>query len=427
MSKNDFSFVLEQIEKDRGIPRSEILQILKDALESSCKKRFGYNTTVISGVDASGVMSVELVKTVVKSVFSTELEIDIVQARKINSETKIGDSLSISIAPEQLSRIAAQVAKQVITHKLRSIRKQELLEKFGNHDHELYLGRIMRFSGGDIFVEVDNVEAILPYYEQVHKETFELGKLVKVLLLRLNPDDKVFQLTLSRRHPDFVKKLFESVLPAEDRSVIEIVKVVRDPGCKTKVLVKSNHPSVDPVGACLGIRGSRVRTVVQELQGERVDVIKYSEDTVQLLIHALSPAKIISVHFIGEQKKAVEVLVPDDMIAMALGKAGSNVRLASQLLGIQVNIQTESQKKKDMIVAKELLMSELKKLPSMTEVVGSILIDAGIDTVEKIANLNPEQLIAFQGIEQQLASQLIEEAKDTLSSVFEKSESMSDG
>ncbi|MBD3271117.1 MAG: transcription termination/antitermination protein NusA, partial [Elusimicrobia bacterium] len=338
--------VLEQIERDKGIKKEEILHMIEHAVVSAYKKHSGKNYNLEAVIDPeTAEIRAYMVKKVVENPENENLEISLPDAKKMSDEAEIDSLLKIPIDTEDFSRIAAQTAKQVIIQKIRETERDSLYEEFKQREGELANGAVHRFVDKNIIVDLGKAEAILPVREQVHREHYNIGDRLKVVILKVEKGPRGPQILASRTTPELVRRLFEQEVPEIYEKTVEIIAVVRDPGIRSKVAVKSHNFKVDPVGACVGVKGSRVKPIIDELFGERIDLISYFSDSIKYIGASLSPAKVQTVTIRDEKIKEAEVIVSDDMLSLAIGKQGQNVRLAARLTGWHIDIKSELQKK----------------------------------------------------------------------------------
>jgi len=346
VEKGEILMALEQIEKDKKLKKEDILMTIENALVSAYKKHVGRNANVEAKIDLNtGKVVTNIVKIVVKTVVNPLLEISIQDAKKICQDTCVGCEIKIPLNPQDFARIAAQTAKQIIVQKIRESEKDLLFIEMKKKVGQIVNGVIYRITdGNNIVVDLGKTEAILPVNEQVIKEEFNIGQHIKAVILKVERNTKGSGIVLSRASPRFVKRLFELEVPEIYEKIVEIVNVAREAGVRTKLAVLSHNPKVDPVGACVGIKGARVKPIIDELRGERIDLVSYSVDPVKYIANSLSPARVISVAIISENDKKAEVLIANDMLSLAIGKNGHNVRLAARLTGWHIDVKSEGQK-----------------------------------------------------------------------------------
>ena len=340
--------VIDQIGREKGIDKARIIGAVESALQTAAKKRFGQGENIQVQMDTkTGEISVISLRTIVETVTNPKAEVSLSEARRIDTEAEIGDEIGSLIEMDELGRIAAQTAKQVICQKVREAEWEAVLKEYSTRQGDLINGIIMGQERRNYLVDLGKTEAVLPASEQIPRETYRRGDRIKAYLLEVRKTPKDVQVILSRTHPQFVSKLFELEVPEISEKIVEIKGVVREPGDRTKIAVSSRDKAVDPVGACVGIKGSRVQAVVRELRGEKIDIIAWTSDPRVFIAEALNPASIEKVG-IDEEKKSALVVVADSQLSLAIGKNGQNVRLAGKLTGWKIDIisATEYEKEK---------------------------------------------------------------------------------
>jgi transcription termination/antitermination protein NusA len=340
--------VIDEIGRQKGIEKSRVIGAIEAALQTAAKKRFGQAENIQVEIDPkTGEISVVSKKIIVDAVTNPKAEISLKEARQYDSEAEVGDEIGSLIEMDELGRIAAQTAKQVIFQKVREAEWEAVQKEYSTRQGDLVNGIILGMERRNYLVDLGKTEAILPIQEQIPRETYRRGDRVKAMLLEVRRTPKDVQVILSRSHPQFVGKLFELEVPEVMEKIVEIKSVVREPGDRTKIAVTSREKAVDPVGACVGIKGSRVQAVVRELRGEKIDIITWTSDPRVFIAEALNPATIEKVG-IDEEKKSALVVVADSQLSLAIGKNGQNVRLAARLTGWKIDIisATEYEKEK---------------------------------------------------------------------------------
>ena len=348
MNGKELIAVIDQLGREKGIDKTRIMGAVETALQAAAKKRFGQGENVKVEIDAkTGDISVISLKTIVETVVNPKAEISILEARKVDDGAEVGDEIGSLIEMDELGRIAAQTAKQVICQKVREAEWEAVQKEYSTRQGDLINGIIIGQERRNYIVDLGKTEAILPIQEQIPRETYRRGDHVKAYLLEVRKTPKDVQVILSRSHPQFVGKLFELEVPEVGEKIVTIKGVVREPGDRTKIAVSSRDKAVDPVGACVGIKGSRVQAVVRELRGEKIDIIAWTNDPRVFIAEALNPASIEKVG-IDEEKKSALVVVADSQLSLAIGKNGQNVRLAARLTGWKIDIisATEYEKEK---------------------------------------------------------------------------------
>ena len=346
--KRELMAVIDQLGREKGIDKERVLSAVESALLTAAKKRYGNNENIHVQVDQeTGEISIVSLKTIAETVTDDRCEISLAEARTIDAEAEIGDEMGSVIEMEEFGRIAAQAAKQVICQKVREAEWEAVERDYSKREGELVHGVILGQERRNYLVEIGKTEALLPVQEQIPREVHRRGDRIRALLLEVRRTPKDVQVILSRAHPQLVVKLFQLEVPEVTEKIVEIKGVVREPGDRTKIAVCSKDKAVDPVGACVGIKGSRVQAIVRELRGEKIDIIPWTNDPRVFIGEALNPASIEKVG-VDEQKKAALVVVADSQLSLAIGKNGQNVRLAAKLTGWKIDIisATEYEKEK---------------------------------------------------------------------------------
>jgi N utilization substance protein A len=340
--------VIDELGRQKGIDKSRVIGAIEAALQMAAKKRFGQAENIQVEIDAkTGEISVVSKKTIVDAVANPKTEVSLQEARQFDSEAEVGDEIGSVIEMSDLGRIAAQTAKQVIFQKVREAEWEAVQKEYSTRQGDLVNGIILGVERRNYLVDLGKTEAVLPIQEQIPRETYRGGDRVKAMLLEVRRTPKDVQVILTRSHPQFVAKLFELEVPEVLEKIVEIKSIVREPGDRTKIAVTSREKAVDPVGACVGIKGSRVQAVVRELRGEKIDIITWTSDPRVFIAEALNPASIEKVG-VDEEKKSALVVVADSQLSLAIGKNGQNVRLAARLTGWKIDIisATEYEKEK---------------------------------------------------------------------------------
>lgn len=333
---------IEQIVKEKGIDRQVVLEAMEQAVLTAANKKYR-NTRDLEARYNPDTGEVELFEfvVVVDEVHDSYKEISLEEAREIDPDVEIGDSLGEKLDASGFTRIAAQTAKQVIIQRVREAERETIFNEYRDRQWEIITGMVRRFEKGDLLVDLGRADAILSSKDQMPREVYRPGDRIRAIITDIKMTTKGPQIILSRTHPSMLAKLFEAEVPEIAEGIVEINAVVRDPGSRTKLAVSSNDPDVDPVGACVGMRGARVQNVVSELRGEKIDIIPWSEDIARFACNALSPAQVSKI-FVDEENRALEVIVADDQLSLAIGKRGQNVSLAARLTGCRIDIKSES-------------------------------------------------------------------------------------
>ncbi|KXG75792.1 hypothetical protein AN619_15460 [Thermotalea metallivorans] len=343
MVNGEFMEALDQIEKEKGISKDILIDAIEAALISGYKRNYGSAQNVKVYINReTGDVRVFSLKDVVENVENDLLEISLEDAKKIDSNYEIGDIVEKEVTPKNFGRIAAQTAKQVVVQRIREAERGIIYDEFVNRESEIVTGIVQRISKGNVFINLGKTEAILAPSEQIEGETYKHNDRIKTYIVEVKKTTKGPQIMVSRTHPGLVKRLFELEVPEIHDGVVEIKSVAREAGSRSKIAVYSHDPNVDPVGACVGHKGVRVQAIVDELKGEKIDIIKWSENPEEFIASSLSPSKVIKVE-VKENEKSALVVVPDFQLSLAIGKEGQNARLAAKLTGWKIDIKSETQ------------------------------------------------------------------------------------
>ncbi len=341
----------EELEREKGITKEVIVSSLCDAMVTAYKKHVKQkdapNVEAILD-EQSGEIGVFRTKLVVKDVQDPDLEISLKDAKEIDDEVELEDEVKIEVTPENFGRIAAQSAKQVITQRIREAERKLVLDEFMEKKGTLTTGIIQRVENRNVIVNIGKTDAIMPQKEQIPGEYYKPGNRIRVFVLNVKETSRLPQVIVSHAHAEIVRELFELEVPEIEDGIVEIKSISREAGYRTKIAVTSNDPDVDSVGACIGPRGSRIQTIIGELKNEKIDIVRYSDNPVEYIVNALSPARIVSVDILADDEYSKEafVIVPDDQLSLAIGRDGQNVRLAHKLTGWKIDIKSESQAEK---------------------------------------------------------------------------------
>ncbi len=340
----ELMIALEQIEKEKGISKEVIIEAIEKSLLDACKKDFGKSDNVTVNMDReTGAIEVFAAKTVVEEVVDEATELAIEKALMISKKHKIGDIVNVEITPKNFGRIAAQQARSVIVQTIKEEEKKALYEHFYCKEKDVVTGVVQRYVGKNISVSLDDkMDALLMENEQVKTEHYRPTDRIKLYIVEVKETNKGPKVIVSRTHPELVKRLFEKEVTEVADGTVEIKSISREAGSRSKIAVWSNDPNVDPVGACVGMNGNRVNTIVDDLKGEKIDIITWSEDPAIFIENALSPSKVVDVT-VDEEAKSAQVIVPDYQLSLAIGKEGQNARLAARLTGFKIDIKSESQ------------------------------------------------------------------------------------
>lgn len=339
---SEFMDALTTLEREKGIQKEVIIDAIEAALISGYKRNFNQVQNVRVDVNRdTGSIRVFARKTVVEEVFDARLEISLGEAGKINPSYEVDDVVEIEVTPKDFGRIAAQTAKQVVTQRVREAERGIIYSDFIDREEDIMTGIVQRQDHRFIYVDLGKVEALLPLNEQMPNESYKHNDRIKAFITKVEKTTKGPQILISRTHPGLLKRLFELEVPEIYDGTVEIKSVSREAGDRSKIAVHAENPEVDPVGACVGPRGQRVQTIVNELKGEKIDIVRWSEDPVEYVANALSPSKVLKVN-VKEEEKMTQVIVPDYQLSLAIGKRGQNARLAAKLSGWKIDIKSES-------------------------------------------------------------------------------------
>ncbi len=412
----DIKRVVEQVSRDKGIDRQILIDALEEALRSAARKKFGAKVDIEAHFnDESGEIEVFQFKEVVSEIEDPDLQISIAEGRLLDPECEVGDSLGTKMDATTFGRIAAQSAKQVIIQKLKDAERDAVYANFIDRKGEIINGIVQRFDRGDIIVNLGTTEGIVPVREQVPRESYRRGDRIRALILDVLYETRGPQVILSRTHPDFLVILFKTEVPEISEGIVDIKGAAREPGIRAKIAVASQDSDIDPVGACVGMKGSRVQNVVQELRGEKIDIIPWHVDAAKFVCNALAPAEIARV-IIDEEDKLMEVIVPDEFLSVAIGKRGQNVRLASKLTGWHLDVNSETQYDEAMKKGYESLVQISGVGASMADA----LFEKGLYSAEELANAAIDDLVEVRGIGDEKAKQIIASAQEWVDAAPER-------
>jgi transcription termination/antitermination protein NusA len=405
---SDIKRVIEQVSRDRGIDREVLVKALEEALKSAARKKHGSKIDIEAQYsDDTGEIEVFQFKEVVEEVTEPSLQIGVPEALKLDPECEIGDSLGSKMDTATFGRIAAQSAKQVIIQKMKDAERDAVYSAFVDRKGEIINGIVQRIDRGDIIVNLGQTEGILPHREQVPRETYRRGERIRAYIMDVLEESRGPQIILSRTHPNFLINLFKTEVPEIGEGIVSIMGAAREPGIRAKFAVSSNDSDIDPVGACVGMKGSRVQNVVQELRGEKIDIISWHVDSAKFVCNALAPAEISRV-IIDEENRSMEVIVPDEFLSIAIGKRGQNVRLASKLTRWHLDVISEEKYSAAMKAGYESLIA----LPGIGVSLADTLYEKGFFSASELSEASEEDLIPIRGIGEDKARKLIQSAKE---------------
>jgi len=418
---NIIAQTIEQISKEKNVDPKIIVSALEDAMVAASRKFYKTNEDINARFDPeTGTVEIFAVRRVVETVENPSLEISLSEAKEIDDSLEVDDTVEIPKPMDVLGRIAAQTAKQVILQKVREAERQNIYNEYSQKIGEMVNGVAKRFEGPDIIVDIGKTEALLPLREQSRAETYKQGERIRAVIVKVLPVAKGPQVILSRTDPQLLVCLFEMEIPEIYDGTIVVKSAVHEPGDRAKIAVASLDRDVDPVGACVGMKGSRINAIIRELRGEKIDIVQWSDDPAQYAANALNPAKISKVLIIEPSEKRMEVIVEEKQQSLAIGKKGQNVRLASRLIGWQIDVKSEEQKKQEVLSVMESLTSSSTSLTELERISDRIierLREAGIENVERILELGEDKLKEIPGVGDKTAAKIMEAAKDLFEEV----------
>lgn len=406
--------IADLVAREKAIDKDIVLEAMEEAIQKAARSRYGAENEIRAQIDKNtGDIRLFRVLEVVEEVENPAVEINLEDAKKDKPDAEIGDYLASSLPPMDFGRIAAQTAKQVIVQKVRDAERQRQYDEYKDRVGETITGVVKRVEYGNVIVDLGRAEAIMRRDQVIPREHIRQNERIRGFIYDVRRENRGPQIFMSRTKPEFMAALFAQEVPEIYDGIIEIRSVARDPGSRAKIAVISNDPGIDPVGACVGMRGSRVQAVVNELQGEKIDIIPWSPDVASFIVNALQPAEVSKV-VLDEERSRVEVVVPDDQLSLAIGRRGQNVRLASQLTGWTIDIMTEAEESER---RQEEFMTQSKRFVEALDVddtLAHLLVAEGFTEVEEIAYVEPEELLAVEGFDEDLVAELQRRAGDFL-------------
>jgi len=404
---------LNQITKEKNLDLDFVVGVLETGLVSAAKKKFGYADNISVKIDLdSGQIEMYATKKVVKEVSDRNLELTPEQAKKIGDEAEIGSEIKVPIEFQEFGRNAITAAKQILIQRVREAERDKIFEEYKNRIGEIVTGNVQQIEKGSLIVNLGKAEAVIPVKEQIQRERYRQGDRIRAYILDVQRTARGPQIILSRANPGFLERLFELEVPEIFEKIIEIKAVAREPGERAKIAVSSIDDRVDPVGACVGVKGTRVQSVVRELNNERIDIVPWHPDPQIFATRALAPAKIVRID-VDEGEKSMTLVVEDDMLSLAIGRAGQNARLAAKLTDWKINIVSESERKatKKLEEGPKIVVSSL---PGIGKKIKEKLAQAGIDSVQALVKTKVQELTQIEGIGEKRAEKLIELAREYL-------------
>jgi len=406
--------IADAVAREKLIDREIVIAAMADAIQKAAKSRYGQETNIRADINAkSGEIRLQRLRQVVEEVEDYVTQITLEDARREKADAELGEYLSDPLPPMEFGRIAAQSAKQVIVQKVREAERDQQYEEYKDRVGDIISGTVKRVEYGNVIIDLGRSEAMVRRDELIPREVFRYGDKIRAFIYDVRRETRGPQIFLSRTHPQFMAKLFTMEVPEIYDGIIEIKSVARDPGSRAKIAVVSRDASIDPVGACVGMRGSRVQAVVGELQGEKVDIIPWSPDAASFIVNALQPAEVAKV-VLDEESERIEVVVPDDQLSLAIGRRGQNVRLACQLTGWDIDILTESdegsRRAKEFDERSQLFMRAL----DVDEMVAQVLASEGFESLEEIAYVELEELASIEGFDEETGTEIQARAREYL-------------
>ena len=406
--------IADAVAREKSIDRAIVIEAMEDAVQKAAKLRYGTENEIKAEIDPkTGEIRLARLLEVVEEVELDAIQISLSEAQKRNPAAQIGDFISEKLPPLDFGRVAAQNAKQVIVHKVREAERERQYEEYKDRIGEIANGVVKRIEYGNVYIDLGRAEAIIRREECLPREAFRYGDRVRAYIFDVRQEQRGPQIFLSRTRPEFMTKLFTQEVPEIYDNIVEIKSVARDPGSRAKIAVISNDSSIDPVGACVGMRGARVQAVVNELQNEKIDIIQWSPDAAAFIVNALAPAEVVKV-VLDEEAERIEVVVPDEQLSLAIGRKGQNVRLASQLTGWDIDILTEAEeserRQKEFATRSATFMEAL----DVDEVIAQLLVSEGFTSLEEIAFVALDEISSIEGFDEETAEEIQERAKDYL-------------
>ncbi len=410
----DLLVVAETVAREKSIDKEQVLEAMEHAIQKAGRSKYGYEHDIRAKIDRkSGEISLARYREIVEEIENPFTQITLEEAQTIDSKLAVGEFLTEVLPPIDFGRVAAQTAKQVIFQKVRDAERQRQYEEYKDRVGDIVNGVVKRVEFGNVFIELGRAEALLRRDEMIPRENLRVGDRIRAFVFDVREEPRGAQIFVSRNRPEFMAKLFMQEVPEIYDGIIEIKSVARDPGSRAKIAVMSPDPTIDPVGSCVGMRGSRVQAVVAELQGEKIDIVPWSNNPATFVVNALAPAEVAKV-VVDEDSQRIDVVVPEDQLSLAIGRRGQNVRLASILTGWKIDILTESQeserRNEEMKVRSELFVKAL----DVDEMIAHLLIGEGFRKLEEVAYIDISEITSIEGFDEDLANELQSRAKTYL-------------
>lgn len=415
MPRPEIILVADTVAREKNIDKEDVFTAMEVAIQKAGRSKYGFEHDIRANIDRkTGAISLARYREVVEGPENVENEVTqltLEDAKMYDANAKVGDFIIDQLPPIDFGRIAAQTAKQVIVQKVRDAERNKQFEEYKEKIGTIVNGTIKRIEFGNVILDIGKTEAILRRDEIIPREKFKNGDRVRAYVLDVRRENKGPQVFLSRTCPEFMAKLFTQEVPEIYDGIVKIMGVARDPGSKAKIAVKTDDMTIDPVGACVGLRGIRVQAVVTELQGEKIDIVPYSEDKAQYIVSALAPAEVTKV-VLDEENNRIEAVVPKDQFSLAIGRRGQNVKLASQLLGCDIDVLTEEQEQERRSNENKVRSQRFMEALDVDEMIAHLLIAEGFSTVDEIAMVSLNELAEIEGFDEDVAAELQKRAKD---------------
>ncbi|QLC22248.1 transcription termination/antitermination protein NusA [Parasphingopyxis sp. CP4] len=413
-NKAELLAIADAVAREKIIDKAIVIEAMEDAIQRAARARYGAENDIRAKIDTeTGDLRLWRVVEVVEEVEDHFKQVDLKQGQKLEDGASVGDFIVDPLPPIEFGRIAAQASKQVIFQKVREAERERQYDEFKDRAGEIITGVVKRVEFGHVVVDLGRAEGVIRRDAQIPREIVRVGDRIRSLILKVVRENRGPQIFLSRAHPDFMRKLFAQEVPEIYDGIIEIKAAARDPGSRAKIGVISHDGSIDPVGACVGMKGSRVQAVVQEMHGEKIDIIPWSDDLATFVVNALQPASVSRV-VLDEEEERIEVVVPDDQLSLAIGRRGQNVRLASQLTGSAIDIMTEDEsnekRQAEFMQRSDMFQAEL----DVDETLSQLLVAEGFSELEEVAYVDPAEIAAIEGLDEEIAGELQSRAVEAL-------------
>ena len=417
--QQDLNRVIEQVSKEKGIDKTILISALENAMVSAAKKMFGHQRKIEAQYNPElGEVELFEAKLVVEEIQDAAVEITLEEAREnLDPDAQLGDELLSKLDTSSFGRIAAQAAKQNIVQRVRDAEREIIYNEFKGREGQLVNGIVQRFEKKNIIVNLGRTDAILPEKEQVPRERYRQGDRIRAYIVSVEMTSRGPQIVLSRTHPGMLAKLFEQEVPEIYEGIVEVKCAAREPGGRAKIAVTSSDPDVDPVGACVGMKGTRVQAVVQELRGEKIDIVNWTANQDDFVCRALAPAKVSKI-IIDDEAHSMEVIVPDDQLSLAIGKKGQNVRLAARLSGWRIDVRSESEADEETRRAR----ASLGAIPAVNDMVAELLYQAGFKSAEELSEADLESIVEVDGISPDKAEAVYKSSREHVAEKRRKEE-----